>query len=197
MSDSGSVARLMERLQRCDDEAWRRVYDRFARRLLILASQRLDERLHGKVEAEDVVQSVFRTFCRRQAQGQFHPANWDELGQLLVRITICKCLNKNKHFLCKRRDASRETSPGDPDGAAMLDLSALDREPLPEEVLMLNETVERLLHGFSERDQKIVQLKLENVLTVDQMAENVGCAKRTAERVLGLARKRLLRELET
>jgi RNA polymerase sigma factor (sigma-70 family) len=190
MSDADFFTRLMARLQQRDQDAWCQVYQRFARRLVILAGQRLDERLRAVVDPEDVVQSVFRTFCRRQVQGQFQPAAWEDLGQLLVHITICKCINQNKHHLRKRRDVSQRTGDAD-----LLDASALDRDPLPEEVAMLHETVERLLAGLSMRDGKIVLLKLDNQ-TVQQIGREADCSERTVERVLELARNRLRRQLE-
>jgi RNA polymerase sigma-70 factor (ECF subfamily) len=60
---------LMARLRDGDPDAARAVFDRFARRLAALAAARLPAVLRSKLDPEDVVQSAFRTFFRRQAAG--------------------------------------------------------------------------------------------------------------------------------
>src|SRR5437870_434016 len=89
---------IMERLGRGDPEAAREVFRRFARRLVGLARQRLDARLRQKLDPEDVVQSVFRSFFSRQAGGQFDLDDWDGVWALLTLITLRKCGHRVEHF---------------------------------------------------------------------------------------------------
>lgn len=46
--------------------------DRYTRRLLELARRQLPERVRRRVDPEDVVQSVYRSFFRRLNDGQFN-----------------------------------------------------------------------------------------------------------------------------
>src|SRR4051812_1203761 len=78
----------------------------FAPRLIDLARQRLDRRLQGKVDPDDVAQSVVRTVCLRLQKGEFCLEGWDSLWGLMVRITLRKCAHLRRYFLAQRRDVS-------------------------------------------------------------------------------------------
>ena len=62
---------LLPLLPAGDDRAARAVFDRYSNRLIRLAGKHLNQRLAGRVDPEDVVQSVFRTFFRRGLDGEF------------------------------------------------------------------------------------------------------------------------------
>jgi RNA polymerase sigma-70 factor, ECF subfamily len=91
MSDNSSFFAVMSRLQGSDPDAAVRVFERYWQRLLALARSRLDARLQAKLDPEDITQSVFKSFFRRQADGQFNLTDWDSLWSLLVVITLRKC----------------------------------------------------------------------------------------------------------
>ena len=65
------VSELLPQLLGGDPEAARAVFDRYSARLVRLADQHLSRKLAGRVDGEDVVQSVFRTFFRRGNEGEF------------------------------------------------------------------------------------------------------------------------------
>jgi len=60
----------------------------YQQRLVRIAEQHLADRLRRRVKADDVVQSVFRTFLHRAQEGQFEFENRDALLSLLVAITL-------------------------------------------------------------------------------------------------------------
>ena len=62
----------------------------YAQRLSRLAEQFIARGLGGRIEGDDVVQSVFRTFFRRCAGGEFQIDSSAQLWQLLVKITMTK-----------------------------------------------------------------------------------------------------------
>src|SRR5580692_11428902 len=98
MSVDPSFDTVMQRLRAGDDEAAADVFRRFADRLIGLARSRLDERLRQKVDPEDVMQSVFKSFFRVQADGKLDLANWDSLWALLTVITLRKCGHRIEYF---------------------------------------------------------------------------------------------------
>ena len=79
---------LLEQLRAGDGRAADAIFHRFARRLVGMARGRLDGRLRQKVDPEDVVQSVFRSFFDRSARGEFDFANWEAVWGLLVLLTV-------------------------------------------------------------------------------------------------------------
>ncbi len=183
---------LMARLRAGDDAAAAAVFDRFARRLVGLARVRLDARLRQKVDPDDVLQSVFRSFFLRHAEGQFTLRDWDSLWSLLTVITVRKCGRWAEHFLAAGRDVGREvaaSSEGDESGASW---QALARDPTPDEVLALTELVERLMGGLDEREREVVSLHLQGC-TVAEVCEQTGRPQRTVYRILDRVRDRLRR----
>src|ERR1700722_4305434 len=66
MAADDSFGLLMGGLQGGDAEAAGALFHRFAQRLIALARQRLEPRLRSKVDPEDILQSVFKSFFRRR-----------------------------------------------------------------------------------------------------------------------------------
>lgn len=142
---------LLQRLESGDEEAAAILFDRYARRLIGLARRRLDERVRPKADAEDVVQSVFRTFCRRSAERPFDLEGPDGLWALLVEITLRKCGRWNRHFRTRKRDIRREQTPP-PLSDSDCDYEPLDpAAPRPEEEAVLREMVERLMGALDDQ----------------------------------------------
>src|SRR5262249_16338172 len=108
MPQDSSFSQVADGLQQSDDEAARRVFERFAGRLIALARSQLDERLRQKVDPEDVVQSAFRSFFHRCGDGRFTLDSWDGVWSLLVLITLRKCGKQVDYFLAQARDVRRE-----------------------------------------------------------------------------------------
>jgi RNA polymerase sigma-70 factor (ECF subfamily) len=191
MTPDPAFADLMERLRAGDSAAAGEVFQRFAQRLIGLARSRLDSQLRQKLDPEDVMQSVFRSFFRRQADGALHAENWDRLWSLLAVITLRKCGHKAEFFHAGVRDVRREgTGPAADPSLALC--QAIAREPRPEEVAMLTETVERLLRSLEPRDRTILEQTLQGA-SVAEVSRRVGFSQRTVERVLDRVRLKLER----
>jgi RNA polymerase sigma-70 factor (ECF subfamily) len=189
MSQDGSFDELMARLRGGDEEAARRVFGQFAQRLIALARSRLGSRLRQKVDPEDVLQSVYKSFFTRHAQGQLAPANWDNLWTLLTVLTLRKCSRWVERFHTGRRhlDAEVAGATGSSDS-----WQAVARDPTPEEAAMLTETVERLLESLEGRERQMVALALQGA-SVAEIAGEVGRTRRTVQRLLARVKDRLER----
>jgi RNA polymerase sigma-70 factor (ECF subfamily) len=194
MEPHDSFANLMARLRAGDDDAAATVFQRFARQLIALARARLDVRLQAKLDPEDVVQSVYRSFFNRYGAGQFDVGTWNELWGLLTVITLRKCVNRVEYLRADCRDALREVSrqPADDSG---LGFEAADRAPTPQEAAVLAETVEQVLRGLEQPERVIIELSLQGYSVVEISAQ-LGRAERTVRRVRELVKKRLLRMQE-
>jgi RNA polymerase sigma-70 factor (ECF subfamily) len=196
MISDPSFADLMARLRAGDEDAAARVFERFARRLIALARRRLDQLLRQKIDPEDILQSVFKSFFRRHADGRLDLKDWDSLWTMLAVITVRKCGHKIEQLHTQRRDVRKERSTSGEASASAWE--ALARDPTPLEAAVLSETVERLMHGLEERDRQILQLRLQEY-TIPEISARVGRTQYTVGLVLRRAKQRLqhLRDAES
>jgi RNA polymerase sigma-70 factor (ECF subfamily) len=183
---------LMTRLRQGDEEAAATVFRRFARRLIGLARQRLDGLVRPKVDPEEIVQSVFRSFFRRHGDGRFDLDDWGSLWGLLARITVRKCAKKNARYRAPCRDVRKEVSSPSEDGDQAAVWLAVAREPTPEDAAVLLETVEQVMRGLAAHEREIVVLRLQGHSTAEVSAA-LDCTERKVQRVIGRVRQRLER----
>jgi RNA polymerase sigma-70 factor (ECF subfamily) len=180
----------MARLGAGDEAAAAEVFHRYARRLRALARSRLDRLLRAKVDAEDVLQSVYRSFFRRHAAGQYELEGWDSLWGLLTVITLRKCGRRVRYFRSACRDAGREVELASPGDASGVDFQAIAHDPTPSEAARLAETLEQVMRDLTERERAILALSLQGY-TTEEVGEQVGRTERTVQRVLQRVRRRL------
>ena len=158
----------------------RELVERYTVRLLQVARRQLPERLRGRLDPEDILQSVFRSFFGRLRQGEFSFADSHDLWRLLCVMTYHKVQNSIKYHQRRRRDVRREHASTDsPEGAALA-----DRAPGPEDVVVLCECLERLVQDLPPEYRTIVTLRLQGD-TIAEIAKKVAYSQRTVLRVLG------------
>jgi RNA polymerase sigma-70 factor (ECF subfamily) len=179
----------MAQLRAGDGDAADCIFQRYAHGLIGLAHSRLGPLIRRKSEPEDVVQSVFRSFFRRQGKANWDLENWDSLWRLLTTITLCKCGHRIDYFRAARRDIQREADE------SVLAWEAIAREPTPAEAALLTDTVEELMRSLEERERRILAYSLQGE-PVAHIAGQLGCSQRTVERGLKRIRKRLERMRE-
>jgi RNA polymerase sigma factor (sigma-70 family) len=175
------------RLRGGDPRAAEELFARYAQRLIGVAEQQLSRKLAGRLDGADVVQSVFRTFFRRSAGGEFRIDSSAELWRLLVQITLRKARFYGRQHTASIRDVGAEASGG----AARL-AEALTREPGPAEAVALLDQIEALLRGLPPVYPELLRLRLEGHSVADTAAR-LGLSRRTVHRGLTLLRQRLTR----
>ena len=203
MSSVGSLTRYVHELRSPDarmrDEAARIIWERFSPRLKNLVRRHLDNRILRREDEQDVLQSMFASFCHGLTTGKTAPASREELWKLLVRITMCKVVNTAHRHMADRRDVRRENCdgpghPGDPDFPNWM-LDHVDRsQPTPEERVAVAEEVQRLLTLLPDPLRQIVVWKLEG-FTNAEISCMIGRTVRSVEIKLQLIRKHLEDEL--
>jgi RNA polymerase sigma-70 factor (ECF subfamily) len=189
MTPTDSFQGFLEQLRAGDNEAAAKVFNRFARRIVGLARRHLHTSLQSKVDPEDVLQSVFRSFFSRQRDGRFAIENWDSLWGLLMVMTLRKCRRRMEYYQADRRDARRETVwEGDP--RQPTDPEMFAREPTPSEAAMLVELVSQLMQQLPEDDRAVLALHLQGC-TIAEIRAQTGHAMRTIRRILDRIRGHL------
>jgi RNA polymerase sigma factor (sigma-70 family) len=190
MGSPASVTRLIYLLRSRDtavrDMAAGMIWQRYFRELLSLARKNLDRRARHRADEEDVLQSMFQSFCARQARGDFRLADRNELWRLLVTITLRKARNTAKAQRRDRRDIDREQCSGTDAGCdSSWELAQMDAAgPSPIEAALLNEALERRLESLSDCDLRQIALWRLEGYSNREIAELLDCTERSVERKL-------------
>jgi RNA polymerase sigma-70 factor (ECF subfamily) len=161
----------------------RELVDRYTTRLVALAGCQLPERIRRRVDPEDVVQSVYRSFFRRLKDGQFAFDDSQDLWRLLAAMTFRKACNARKFHLRDRRDARRDFSLTPPKGTDAPAWEEALATPQEEDIGLLYECLEKLLEDLPENYRTIVVRRLEGD-SIDEIAKQVQRSRRTVLRVL-------------
>ena len=179
---------LLRRFRQGNADALSEIYLRYASRLLALAEKQTGAELSRRVDPEDIVQSVFRTFFRRAAQGHYDVPLGEELWKLLLVIALNKVRAAGAFHRAARRDV-RATRGGE----ALEDAvgGGCDEQALS----ILRMVVDELMAELPEAHRRIVEMRIEGH-EVGEIANDVGRSKRSVERVLQQFRARLGRSIE-
>jgi RNA polymerase sigma-70 factor (ECF subfamily) len=175
-----------DRLQQRDPATAEAVFARYAQRLVRVAEQHLSKKLAARIDGEDVVQSVFRTFFRRAEAGQFRIDTSAQLWQLLVRITILKSRAKARYHTAGVRAATAEAGGTSDEFLAQ----ATEGEPGPAEAAALVDQIESLLTGLPPEFARVLELRLSGD-TVADVARQLGLSRQGVYRMLDLLKDRL------
>lgn len=176
---------LLRLVRTGEGEAATRLYERYAERLRELAGNQIGRKLSAKLEPDDVVQSVFRTFFRRVVDGQYEVPDGKEIWGLILVIALHKVRAAAVYHAASKRDIHRTHTLF----AEHANLAA------PDEGLLLKTLVAELASQLSETQQQIITMRVEG-FSADEIAKSVGRSKRTVERVLQQFRTKLMAEIE-
>jgi RNA polymerase sigma factor (sigma-70 family) len=167
------------------DLAARLIWRRYFHDLLELARNNLNRRIRRREDEEDVLQSMYKSFCLRQQRGEFDLTGRDALWRLLVTITLRKARNTAKKHGRERRDVARELTIADRDesGSAHWALEQMDAAgPSPAEAALLNEALERRLEALADPELRQIALRRLEGYTNREIADQLDCTERSVER---------------
>jgi RNA polymerase sigma-70 factor (ECF subfamily) len=185
---SSWVRRLADGEEAVVVEFWRD----YGGRLEALAAGYLSSRMRRREGPEDVVQSVCRTFLRRNREGQFELAGPDSLWRLLCAITLAKVREKVRFHGREKRKIDRERYLDD---SRASDSPLVSHEPTPAEAAEFADQMQRLFHGMDDEERQVVTMKLEQY-THPEIADRLGCSERTVRRIVKRVQEHLKRVLE-
>ena len=205
----GSITHWLGDLRGGDLAAAQPLWERYFGRLVVLARGKLERQRHPRAEAdeEDAALSAFNSFCVGIAQGRFPQlADREDLWRILMTITGAQGLRPGSapETTQTRRRAGRGRgraagpegdSPLDAASAAGLEMIA-GEEPTPEFAAMVAEEYRRLLDALEDDGLRQVAISRMEGYTCDEIAAQLGCARRTVARRLDLIRKTWLAHVE-
>ena len=187
MDETDPVADWIRRWGAGDARAAEQLFERYAQRLTHVAEQHLSRKLAGREDGEDVVQSVFRTFFRRSADGQFQIDSSAQLWRLLVKITLQKVRTRGRYHTAQKRSAAAETRPEEDSWV----VETLAREPDPAEAAELVDLMEAMLADVPPLYGRVLELRLQGMAPAD-VARELNISRNTVYRALELFKQRLI-----
>jgi RNA polymerase sigma factor (sigma-70 family) len=189
-------ATLFQGLQRGDDSAVGEFCRRYGPLLERLAERRLTVPLRRRIGADDVAQSVCRTFVRRAGQGEFEITDGGGLWGLLCAIALTKIREQTRFHLRQKRTLREEQHLDSVNAAGDRKLpESAGFEPTPDEAAEVADTFDRLVEQFDDEERKIIELKLQD-FTLEEIAGRMGCSERTVRRFMKRVQERLSRMLD-
>lgn len=177
---------LLRRFRHGDDDAALQIYMRYAERLLRLAKKETSSELSVRFDPEDIVQSVFRTFFRRVATGQYEAPEGDELWKLLLVMALNKVRSRGAYHRAGKRDI-RKTQALAVEGSG----GAVEWSAEEEARNILRMSIEEIVQQQPESHREIIRLRVDGS-EVQAIADQTKRSKRTVERVLQSFREQLL-----
>jgi len=189
---AASDATLLRRLHAGEAEAATELYLRYARRLHGLARRQTSAELARRVDPDEIVQSVFRTFFRRAVGGSYDIPPTEELWRLLLVITLNKIRRASVFHRAARRDVRRTVSAGDSNVLQHLEQASFQDD---EALQFLRLVVDDLIAELPSPQNVMVRMRIDGH-EVEEIATSTGRSKRTVERTLQKFRERISRILE-
>jgi RNA polymerase sigma-70 factor (ECF subfamily) len=183
--DDLSDSSLLHRFQRGNDDAATQLYHRYANRLRALARMKCSSQLSRRVDADDIVQSVFRTFFRGARNGFYDIPAGEDLWKLLLVIALNKIRAESAYHRAAKRDVRLTVAV---DEFAMEAGARSKRDDAGNAFLQL--AIEEALDQLEPQQKAMVELRIQGH-EVAAIADRTGRSKRTVERNLQEIRRKL------
>lgn len=183
-SEESGSAQWLQQLIVGDEQVVAEFVAAFGPALERIAADRMSPALQRRVGADDVFQSVCRTFFRRVKGGEFALPDRDSLWRLLCAITLNKVRLHARFHSAQKRGSLRDNV--DAEAAATMPSGDIT----PQEAAEFADEMAHLIESLGEPEGQLVHLKMEGY-SHSEIAEQLVCTERTVGRLLVRAQKRL------
>ncbi len=198
--EGGSITGWLGNLKEGDQAAAQPLWEHYFSKLVTVARTKLRRmrKTTAAEDEEDAALSAFNSFCAGAARGKFPQlADRDDIWKLLVVITARKAMAQANREGRQKRGGGRVVEEavlfghglegGDGSLAGLEQIAA--QGPSPEFAAMMAEECGRLLDSLGDDSLRQVALSRMEGYNNDEIAEQLGCARRTIARRLDLIRK--------
>ena len=183
MSDRGLPDLVTRWRESGDQAAAAELFDCYAARLITLVRAHLSEKLARRFDAEDVVQSAFRSFFVGTREGRLLLQQSGDLWRLLVAISLNKLYRRVELHTAAKRAVAREEFNGIDEAWFQIFQSRLAEGSVADDALALAEEIEHLVVGLAPIERRMLELRLEGY-TLDEIAHDTNRSQRTVRRVM-------------
>jgi RNA polymerase sigma factor (sigma-70 family) len=186
---------LLARWREGDQEAARELFYRYSERLIALVRTRLSDKVASRLDPEDVVQSVYRSFFSNARDNRYVLERSGDLWRLLVAMAMRKLVSQVRHQNAERRSVKREQPQ--PDGSDEFGPFAevLGREPSPADASAVLDELEQLMRGLDPVARRILEMRLQGYRT-QEIAVEVRRSDRMVRLTMEDVRSRLDQRLQ-
>jgi RNA polymerase sigma-70 factor (ECF subfamily) len=181
---------LLRRVRLGSEDAATQLYLRYAQRLRGLVRAQSSPDLARRVDAEEIVQSIFGSFFRGASSGYYDVPVGEELWKLFLVIALNKIRAKGAFHRAAKRDVRRTTEKGESE-----EWAELPEEQDSAALAFLRITVKEAMERLPPNHRQVVTLRIEGHEVAD-IARQTGRSMRTVERLLQEARKQLAHLLQ-
>lgn len=178
---------LLRRLRTGSEDAATEIYVRYADRLLALTRANTSGDLARRFDAEDIVQSVFRTFFRRVNKGDYDVPDGEELWKLFLVMGLNKIRTVGAFHRAAKRDVRADTR-----GELLTDAAAATGDENSLNILRM--VIDDVLATLTPAHRDIINMRIEGY-EVEPIAERLGRSKRSVERILQGFRETLSKQI--
>ena len=186
------LSQWLQDLSHGDERAAQQFWEFYFEKLVRLARRKMEGLSLRSADEEDVALSAMNSFCRGLAARRFDGiAGADELWKLLVTITARKVSAQRRQHFAQKRGGGRVRGESVFDSGDHWGIGeVLGREPTPELAVGFAESCKDMIDSLEDKTlQKIILLTLEGYRT-PEIAEKLGCVRRTVERKLQIIREK-------
>ena len=192
-----AVTQWIDQLKEGDSVAAEKLWQRYFEQMVQFARRRLEGAGRAAADEEDVALSAFKSFCLGAREGRFpRLGDRNSLWSLLVAITAHKSTDLIRRENRKKRGGTgMKASSRDGSHRAMsaVQLSnIIQQQPTPEFAAQIGEQFKLLLARLDRADDpdlmQIAQAKMLGESTTE-VAQQLGCVRRTVERKILLIRR--------
>lgn len=180
------IESLLQRLRTGDKQALANLFERHRERLFHIVSNRIDQRLSGRVDADDVLQEIYLDASDRIENFiNHHSGSFFVWLRLITMQTIANI--HRRHMGAQARDARREqpifSGRNHRPGSASIVVQLLSKLTSPSRVAMRDETARQLLdavNAMRPTDREILTLRHFEQLSNSEVAEVLGIQRKAA-----------------
>jgi len=182
------VSQWLLRLAEGDDDTAQEIWNDYFGKLVALARQKLGGIPRRDYDEEDVAISAMNSFYQGMVQHKFdHLHNRDDLWRLLVTITVRKAAARRRSYFAQKRGGGRVRgesifghSEEEQGGLARV----LGTEPTPELAAGVAENCRQMLDQLQDETLRQIALWTLEGYRTEEIADKLGCVRRTVERKL-------------
>ncbi len=166
------------------DDAATAIFDRYVSRLIALARSRIGPKLKRRIDAEDVIQSAYRSFFVHAKDDQYQLNKAGDLWRLLASITLHKLYGQIEKQTAAKRSINNE-EPTD-----LAAVAATAPEPSPAEVIAIVEELNSVTQNLPLEERLVFAARLQGQ-GIAEIGKAVEKSERTVRRLLARVKRKM------